>query len=52
MLRASHNLSKDELALAQERGNILDIVGRQQRGKHLFYEVRRPVAMRATRIGR
>jgi len=39
--RASHNLSKDELATAQERGNILDIVGRQQRGKHLFYEVRR-----------
>ena len=39
--RASHNLSKDELAIAQERGNILDIVGRQQRGKHLFYEVRR-----------
>ena len=39
--RASHNLSKDELAVAQERGNILDVVGRQQRGKHLFYEVRR-----------
>ena len=39
--RASHNLSKDELALAQERGNIIDVVGRQQRGKHLFYEVRR-----------
>jgi len=39
--RASHNLSKEELAMAQERGNILDIVGRQQRGKHLFYEVRR-----------
>ena len=39
--RASHNLSKDELATSQERGNIMDVIGRVMRGKHLFYEVRR-----------
>ena len=39
--RSSHNLSKDELAQSQERGAICEIIGRQERGKTLFYECRR-----------
>ena len=38
---SSHNLSKEEFAISRERGNICEIVGRQERGKHLFYECRR-----------
>ena len=39
--RSSHNLSKEELAQSQERGAICEIIGRQERGKTLFYECRR-----------
>ena len=39
--RSSHNLSKEEFLVSRERGNICEIVGRQERGKHLFYECRR-----------
>ena len=39
--RSSHNLSKDELKQSMERGNISEIIGRQERGKTLFYECRR-----------
>ena len=39
--RSSHNLSKFELAQSQERGQISEIIGRQERGKTLFYECRR-----------
>ena len=39
--RSSHNLSKEELAASQERGAICEIIGRQERGKQLFYECRR-----------
>jgi ATPase subunit of ABC transporter with duplicated ATPase domains len=39
--RSSHNLSKEEFAISRERGNICEVVGRQERGKHLFYECRR-----------
>jgi len=36
--RSSHNLSKDEMALSRERGAISEVIGRQERGKTLFYE--------------
>ena len=39
--RSSHNLTKEELAQSQERGAICEIIGRQERGKQLFYECRR-----------
>ena len=39
--RSSHNLTKDELKQSQERGAICEIIGRQERGKTLFYECRR-----------
>ena len=39
--RSSHNLSKDELLAITERGAICEIIGRQERGKTLFYECRR-----------
>ena len=39
--RSSHNLSKEEQKRCMERGNICEIIGRQERGKTLFYECRR-----------
>ena len=36
--RSSHNLTKEELQMSKERGAICEIVGRQERGKELFYE--------------
>lgn len=36
--RSSHNLTKDELTASRERGAISEIIGRQERGKQLFYE--------------
>jgi elongation factor 3 len=36
--RSSHNLSKEEMVASRERGAISEIIGRQERGKSLFYE--------------
>jgi hypothetical protein len=32
-------LTKEEQALSNQRGNVSEVVGRQERGKYLFYEV-------------